>query len=329
MEWKPACDLKFLRLRAKMLETIRYFFKEISVLEVETPLLCQATGTDPQLDFFSSIYHCAANKKQQNDKVLYLQTSPEFAMKRLLAAGSGSIFQLCKAFRNGESGRFHNPEFTILEWYRIGFSLNELMDEVAELLFELLDFQSVNKVAEKTTYVELFEKHTGLSPLVFCQKSYQQYADNNGIKDAVSLCGSDHSMWLDFIFSFKIQPALSDSTLIMVYQYPAIQSSLARLNPDDSRVADRFEVFINGVEVGNGFFELADAVEQEKRFDEENQIRKMKGLEEVDKDRLFLGALNSGLPDCSGVALGIDRLLLIKENMKSLSDVMAFPIERA
>ncbi len=328
-QWKPACDLKYLRLRAQMLEAIRFFFNRRAVLEVETPLLCQATGTDPQLDFFSSYYHCDANKKQIKDKVLYLQTSPEFAMKRLLAAGSGSIFQICKAFRNGESGSIHNPEFTILEWYRLGFSLNELMDEVAELILELLYKQVANTVVQKISYVELFEKHTGLDPLVFCQNTYQHYAENNGISDAISICGNDYSMWLDFIFSFKVQTALNSSCLSMVYHYPAIQSSLARLNPQDPRVADRFEVFVNGVEIGNGFFELSDAIEQEKRFDKENLIRESKGIEQVNKDRLFLDALNSGLPECSGIALGVDRILMIKAKKKSLDDVMAFPIERA
>jgi lysyl-tRNA synthetase class 2 len=328
-QWKPACDLKYLRLRAQMLEEIRYFFKRKTVLEVETPLLCQATGTDPQLDFFSTFYHCDPNKKQVKDKILYLQTSPEFAMKRLLAAGCGSIFQICKAFRNGESGRFHNPEFTILEWYRIDFSLNQLMDEVAELLLELLNMQLANEVVQKISYVELFEKNTGLNPLVFCQKQYAHYAENNGIRDAIALCGDDHSIWLDFIFSYKVQSTLSRQPLCMVYHYPAIQSSLARLNRHDPGVADRFEVFVNGIEIGNGFFELSDVIEQEKRFDQESLTRVLKGLEHVNKDRLFLDALNSGLPDCSGIALGLDRLLMLKANRQSLSDVIAFPIERA
>ena len=316
-------------MRAQMFETIRLFFKNKSVLEVETPLLCQATGTDPQLDFFSSYYHYDANNKQIKDKKLYLQTSPEFAMKRLLAAGSGSIFQICKAFRNGESGSLHNPEFTILEWYKIDFSLNELMDEVAELLFQLLDKQIHSKVVQKISYVELFKKNTGLNPLIFCQKTYQQYAENSGIKDAISICGNDHSMWLDFIFSFKVQAALKNSPLSMVYHYPAVQSSLARLNPQNSDVAERFEVFINGVEIANGFYELSDAIEQENRFDKENLGRELKGVEQVNKDRRFLAALDSGLPDCSGIAIGLDRLLMLKANKKSLDEILAFPIQRA
>jgi len=248
-------------------------------------------------------------------------------MKRLLAAGSGSIFQICKAFRNGESGRFHNPEFSILEWYRIDCSLEQLMDEVVELILELLG-TPVNKV-HKISYTEIFEQVTGLNPLVFCQKEYANYALTNGIKDAVLLCEDDHSMWLDFIFSYKVQASLEHVPVCLVYGYPAIQSSLARINIDDPAIADRFEVFINGVEIGNGFFELSDACEQEKRFDQENQARRAKQLRLVDKDEKFLDALRSGLPNCSGIALGLDRLLMVIDNSESLNDVIAFPFERA
>ena len=320
--WKPACNPKFLHFRAKMLSTIRLFFEQRSVLEVETPLLCSATGTDPQLDFFSSFYHSAPENKQ-----MFLQTSPEFAMKRLLAAGSGSIFQICKAFRNAEIGRLHNPEFSILEWYRVDFTLDQLMDEVAELVFMLT--KKADKSVYKVSYVEVFNQVTKLNPLIFCQKSYAEYAINNNIKDAVLLCGNDHSMWLDFIFSYKVQPTFDKKFLCMVHGYPAIQASLARINPDNQTIADRFEVFVNGVEVGNGFFELTDAIEQEKRFDQENQSRQEKGLCIVKKDTQFLAALKSGLPECSGVALGLDRLLMVIERALSLNDVITFPFDRA
>lgn len=319
--WRPACDLKQLQSRAQMLTKIRSFFQQRSVLEVETPLLCHATGTDSQLDFFSS----DATKNQS----MFLQTSPEFAMKRLLAAGSGSIFQISKAFRKGESGRFHNPEFSILEWYRVGFSLHQLMDEVIELINEVLtEVYSINEV-KKISYVDLFEQVTGLNPLRFNQKEYARYARKNELTDAISLCGDDYSMWLDFIFSHKVQVTLNDYSISLVYGYPAVQSSLARLNKENPAIADRFEVFIAGVEIGNGFFELADAKEQEKRFDNENRVRKSKGLVQVEKDELFLDALLSGLPDCCGIALGLDRLLMVKTNSEYLDDVLAFPFERA
>jgi len=328
-QWKPSCDIEHLRLRATVLSAIRSFFEQRSVLEVETPLLCHATGTDPQLDFFSSYYHCVPDRKGTKDKEMFLQTSPEFAMKRLLAAGSGSIFQICKAFRNGESGRFHNPEFSILEWYRVGFSLEQLMDEVAELLVQLMNPHCHIEPVQRFSYKELFEQVTGLNPLVFCQKSYARYASENAMSDAVSICENDHAMWLDLLFSYKVQAVLADQQISIVYGYPAVQSSLARINQHNPLIADRFEVFINGVEIGNGFFELSDAQEQEQRFDQEISARSTKGLPAVEKDNLFLAALQAGLPDCSGIALGLDRLLMVIANAGTLKDVMAFPFEKA
>ena len=322
--WKPACEIKQLRLRAQMLSTIRGFFDRKAVLEVETPLLCQATGTDPQLDFFSTEYHSLPRNKP-----MYLQTSPEFAMKRLLAAGSGSIFQICKAFRNGESGRFHNPEFSILEWYRVDFNLEQLIDEVIDLLTELLAGYCVIESVQKVSYVDIFKQVTGLNAFNFCQQSYTSYASKNSIFDAIKICGSDHSMWLDFIFSHQVQPQLKKYTICIVDGYPAIQSSLARINSHNPDIADRFEVFIKGIEIGNGFFELSDAKEQESRFNQENKIRHTKGLELVEKDQLFLQALKAGLPDCSGIALGLDRVLMIMTNTQDIEDVISFPLGRA
>ena len=309
-----------LRQRAQLLASIRQFFAERDVLEVETPLLCRATGTDPNLDFFSSQFHCSPQ-----NRTLFLQTSPEFAMKRMLAAGSGSIYQICKAFRNGEAGRYHNPEFTILEWYRVGFDLQQLMDEVAGLLLRLLEPIMAQVSVEQIAYQQLFMQITGLDPLSFCQTAYRQFAESQGYPEADNLCGDDHALWLDFLFSHCIQNKLSKDVIYLVHDYPAIQSSLARAHPDDARVVERFEVFVNGVELGNGFFELSDAKEQEMRFDREIEYRRSQGLAEVKKDQLFLGALKAGLPDCSGVAIGLDRLLMIIGDSKSIENVLAFP----
>ncbi|MCK5872364.1 MAG: EF-P lysine aminoacylase GenX, partial [Methylococcales bacterium] len=227
-DWQPSCDVVQLQQRAQMLAAIRQFFADKQVLEVETPLLCQATGTDPQLNFFKSIYHFPPN-----NKTLYLQTSPEFAMKRLLAAGSGSIYQICKAFRNGEQGRFHNPEFTLLEWYRVGFDLHQLMDEVAVLICQLLSASVVIKGIKKIRYSDLFFQKTGLDALTFCLKSYQDYAQHHNIAEAIALCENDPNLWCDYIFSFKIQPALIDNYLYLIHSYPASQASLARINADN------------------------------------------------------------------------------------------------
>ena len=323
-DWQPVADMRQLRRRAQLLSDIRRFFAECGVLEVETPLLCGATGTDPNLDFFSSQFH-----HFPQDRTLFLQTSPEFAMKRMLAAGSGSIYQVCKAFRNGEVGRYHNPEFTILEWYRVGFDLKQMMDEVASLLLHLLKSVEPNLSVERVTYQQLFIRFTGLDPLNFNREAYRRFADSQGYGEADNLCGEDHALWLDFLFSHCVQNNMSNDAICLVYGYPAIHSSLARVHPKDSRVAERFEVFTKGIELGNGFFELSDADEQEMRFDREIKYRGAHGLVEVAKDQLFLDALKAGLPDCSGVAIGLDRLLMIVSGCKSIEQVLAFPIANA
>ena len=318
--WRPVADLQQLRRRAQLLAVIRQFFAERDVLEVETPLLCRATGTDPNLDFFSSQF---LNPPQ--NQTLFLQTSPEFAMKRLLAAGSGSIYQICKAFRNGEAGRFHNPEFTILEWYRVGFDLQQLMDEVAELLMSLLTPSMPQLVVNRLSYQQLFLELTGLEPLVFYRPSYRQYAAEHDFPESDDLCGDDHALWLDFLFSHCVQKNMPRDTICLVHDYPAIQSSLARVSPEDPKVAERFEVFINGMELGNGFFELSDAEEQEARFDREIAYRYARGLASVEKDQRLLDALKAGLPDCSGVAIGLDRLLMVAGACDAIEQVLAFP----
>jgi elongation factor P--(R)-beta-lysine ligase len=324
MDWQPSCSLELLRLRAQTLQKIRQFFAERQVLEVETPLISKAIGTDPNLDFFTTDYQLPPMQR-----ALFLQTSPEFAMKRLLAAGSGSIFQICKAFRNGESGRFHNPEFTLLEWYRVGLNLSQLMDEVDELIAVLFHDKQVLQPTQKISYQSLFQQHTGLNPLVFSYEDYAEYAHSSGLIDAITLCEQDHVLWLDFIFSHHIQPHLGQNALCMVHGYPACMSSLARINQDNPSITDRVELFINGVELGNGYYELSDAKEQERRFDKEIAVRQGNHRPSVVKDGRLLAALESGLPDCSGIAIGLDRLLMLLSNSPTIDDVLAFSISKA
>jgi len=319
--WQPSCDLTQLQNRAQMLMLIRHFFAEKNVLEVETPLLCQSTGTDPQLDFFTSSY-----QQPPFEKKLFLQTSPEFAMKRLLVAGSGSIYQICKAFRNGEQGRFHNPEFTLLEWYRVGFNLDQLMDEVATLINIIL---KSHQVIKKISYQTLFFQKTGLNPLQYQPQLYKEYALSHAIPEAISLCEHNHDLWLDFIFSHHIQPTLIGEQIYLVHSYPASQASLARINTNNPAIADRFEVFVNGIELGNGFFELADESEQTLRFEQEIIVRKINNRPSVSKDWRFLAALKAGLPNCCGVAIGLDRLLMLMTSSTAIDEVLAFPLDRA
>lgn len=307
-----------------MLAKIREFFALRQVLEVETPVLGHAIGTDPELDFFTTQYRVASVHNK-----MFLQTSPEFAMKRLLAAGSGSIYQICKAFRQGESGRFHNPEFTILEWYRLDFDLQQLMDETASLLIELLDATlSINKI-EKISYQSVFKRYTGIDPInaeltdfIACAKLY-------GLPEAEYICGNNISCWLDFLFSHRVQPALAKQTLYLVYGYPACQAALARLNPDNAGVAERFEVFINGVELANGYHELTCFKEQSVRFKRDLTIRKSRGEEDLQPDQRLLAALEQGLPDCSGIAIGLDRVLMLATDMTHIDKVLSFAMQRA
>ncbi len=307
-----------------MLAEIRAFFAGKGVLEVETPLLCSAIGTDPQLDFFTSQPQIAGLPEQ-----LYWQTSPEFAMKRLLAAGSGSIYQVSKAFRKGESGRFHNPEFTLLEWYRVGFQLPELMAEAAELITTLFQGRQALQTSQWVSYADIFKQSTGLDALNFSHPQYCGYAHNNGLPEAIDLCGDNHALWLDMLFSHKVQPLLGRSSLCLVYGYPACQSSLARLNADNPQITDRFELFIDGVELGNGYYELANACEQDRRFSHELKLRQQSGQPAATKDTRLLAALESGLPDCSGLAIGIDRLLMVLSGSAHINQVIAFPISNA
>lgn len=312
-----------LRLRARLLHDIRGFFQERDVLEVETPLMGHHTGTDPHLDFFSTTYHSPPKHQP-----LYLQTSPEFAMKRLLAAGSGSIYQICKAFRNGEAGRFHNPEFTMLEWYRVGFTLPQLMDEI-ETLFAKLFHDHALATTQRIGYQAVFRHYTGLDPLQFCPNDYADYAVNNGLPEAVALCGEDHLLWLDMLFSHKIQPYLGAGGLCMVYAYPACQSSLAKTSEANPLTVERVELFMDGIELGNGYYELIDAVEQAQRFNKEIHYRQEQNLPPVIQDPRLLGALASGLPDCAGMAIGLDRLLLLLGKAQTLSETLSFSIDRA
>jgi elongation factor P--(R)-beta-lysine ligase len=323
-DWQPICSIEILRLRAKILDDIRRFFSARAVLEVETPLLGSSTGTDPQLDFFTTDY-CSTPLHH----TLFLQTSPEFAMKRLLAAGSGSIYQIGKAFRNGESGRFHNPEFTLLEWYRVGFTLSQLMDEIADLLEVLFIGHWALNPTQRISYQAVFQHYTGLNPLEFSYQDCCAYALDNRMPEAVTICGDDYGLWLDFIFSHKVQPQLGENAVCMVYGYPVCQSSLARVNEHNSKITDRVEVFINGIELGNGYYELTDAYEQERRFDSEMSIRQKRKRPVTVKDTRFIAALKAGLPECSGMAIGLDRLLMLLTNSASINDVLSFPVHRA
>lgn len=320
-DWRPAAPLENLQQRARILQQVRAFFAERGVMEVETPILSTAAITDPHLHSFTTRF---IGPGHSEGLPLYLHTSPEFPMKRLLAAGSGPIYQLCKVFRQGEAGSRHNPEFTMLEWYRPGFDHHALMDEVEALVSPLL---GLVERAEKVSYREAFIRHLQLDPLEATLEELQQCAAANGLSGFES--EADRDLLLELLLSHRIEPELGKNRLCFLYDYPASQAALAQLNPDDSRVAERFELYYRGVELANGFHELADVVEQRQRFEAEREVRRAQGLESVPMDERLLAALEAGLPACAGVALGIDRLVMLAVGAESLDEVMAFTIDNS
>ena len=324
--WRPSADFATLRLRAELLARIRAFFAAHGVLEVETPMLSAAAITEPNLASFSTAY---AGPGTRYGQTLYLHTSPEFPMKRLLAAGSGCIYQIARVFRDGEAGRRHNPEFTLLEWYRVGFDHHRLMDEVAELVTELLTGQLALAEPERLSYQELFQRHLDLNPHQASVAELAACAETRCVPIPPGMPMDDADPWLDLLLTHGIEPKLGRGRLTFVYDYPASQAALARLRPGESLVGERFELYLNGVELANGFHELGDAGEQRRRFEAENAARRALGLPVMPMDENLLAALEAGLPDCAGVALGFDRLAMLAAGKTALAEVLAFPFERA
>ncbi len=324
-DWRPSATLNILQQRARLLQNLRAFFAARDVLEVETPQLSAAATTDPQLRSLSTRY---TGPGAPLGRALFLHTSPEFPMKRLLAAGSGAIFQLCKVFRDGEAGRLHNPEFTLLEWYRPGYDHHQLMTEVEELATQLLENRVPLGTTERLTYEDAFLRHTGLNPLTTSREQWVACARQHGV-DTAGLAPDDLDGWRDLLLTHLIEPHLGQDRLTFLYDYPASQAALACLRPDKPAVAERFELYLHGVELANGFHELGDAGEQRRRFDADLARRQALGLALTPADEHLLAALEHGLPACAGVALGVDRLVMLALGARCVADVMAFPIERA
>lgn len=326
-DWRPSATLEVLKLRARLLARIRAFFFARGVLEVETPVLSGAATTDPALASFATRY---AGPRFPHGQTLYLHSSPEFPMKRLLAAGSGSIYQVCKVFRDGEAGRRHNPEFTLLEWYRIGFDHHRLMDETGELVMELLASSLSLQAPERLTYREAFQRHAGLDPFAASVDEFGQAARMHGISVSSEMVSENNpDPWRDLLLTHAVEPKLGQGRLTFIYDYPASQAALARIQPGNPPLAARFELYLNGIELANGFHELADADEQRARFERQRHTREAAGMPAVPVDERLLAALAHGLPDCAGVALGFDRLVMLAGGARAIDEVLAFPLERA
>ncbi|MBM4240030.1 MAG: EF-P lysine aminoacylase GenX [Gammaproteobacteria bacterium] len=318
--WRPSAHRKQLALRAALLAATRNFFAARSVLEVETPLLVNAGVTDINLRPVPLVI---------DGREMFLQTSPEYAMKRLLAAGSGDIYQLCRVVRGDERSRLHNPEFTLLEWYRSGLGFDDLIDEVAALLDTLaITAGRHNRPLRKTSYREAFAQALAIDPLVISLPALATLAMDHGLdREAAASLGRDEL--LVFLMAVVIGPSLGKNEWLAVTRYPASQAALARLDPVDSRVALRFEIYADGIELANGFEELADAAEQRARFNRDNLERAARGLPEIAIDERLLAALEAGLPHCSGVAVGFDRAVMVASGADRIDEIMAFPIEIA
>ena len=319
--WQPSAPVANLLKRASILSTIRRFFSDRGVLEVDTPSMSQATVTDVHLVPFQT--HFVGPGVAQG-MTLYLMTSPEYHMKRLLAAGSGPIYQLCRSFRNEESGRYHNPEFTMLEWYRPHYDMYRLMNEVDDLLQQVLECES----AETLSYQQAFIRHLDVDPLSADKTQLREAAAKLDLSN-VADNEEDRDTLLQLLFAFGVEPHIGKERPAFVYHFPASQASLAQISTEDHRVAERFEVYYRGVELANGFHELTDAAEQRLRFERDNRKRAAAGLPQQPIDEHLLAALEHGMPDSSGVALGVDRLIMLALSAERLSEVIAFSVDRA
>ncbi|RVU83925.1 EF-P lysine aminoacylase GenX [Leucothrix sargassi] len=314
MQWQPDGDQKSRIARAAMLRDIREFFYQRQVLEVETPALSQAANTDPYIDSFS-----LSNQQR------YLHTSPEYAMKRLLASGSGDIYQICKVWRSEPSAKHHNAEFTMLEFYRVAYDLEQLMAEVDALLTELLP--SLKKPSQFTTYADLFLDNLGINPHTVSVEELKACVD----KQVPEFQGElDHQGYLDLLLTHCIEPKLATDRISFIYDYPATQSALAQTESmDDYSVAKRFEVYVGSLELGNGYQELTSYHANAEVLHKETSIRQQSNFEVMPIDERFLSAMQAGLPECAGIAIGVDRLLMLKTGANNIKQVLNFSWENA
>jgi elongation factor P--(R)-beta-lysine ligase len=319
LSWQPSASVETLKRRAQLLADVRLFFAKKNVLEVETPILSSAAPTAPYLDSFQTDFIPLGTKEKHT---FYLHTSPEFAMKRLLAAGSGSIYQIAKTFRNGESGRQHSPEFTLLEWYRPELNFEQLMTEVDDLL----QLTAKTKPAIKLSYQHIFQQYLNLDAFTCTEDALKQLAKRHieGVDESWAMNRDDY---LELLMSHVIEPKLAKlDSPIFIFDFPASQSQLAKVAKDGkgNRVAKRFELYAGGMELANGYDELLDADELRLRFEQDNQQRKQQNKPPMPIDENLLAAMKAGLPQCTGVALGLDRLMMLVAGEDNVNGVQSF-----
>lgn len=322
-DFRPAASWAVLRRRAMLLRQVRDFFEHRGFLEVETPLLSADTVVDRHLDpFWVEVGPSSPGEAPQRR---WLQTSPEFGMKRLLAAGGTAIYQVCHVFRRHERGPLHNPEFTLIEWYRTGDSMHAGMQLLDDLCQALLG----RGPAERLTYAQAFRHAVGLDPLTADEDALRQAASRCGITAPSSLAPEDRDGWLDLLLAERVQPHLGRVRPAILYDYPPSQAALARVRPDPIPVAERFELYVDGIELANGYYELLSPEELRHRIRQNNLWRQRDGKEPLPEQSRLLRAMEAGLPPCTGCALGFDRLVMVAVGASTIDQVLAFPFERA
>ncbi|HVW36979.1 MAG TPA: EF-P lysine aminoacylase EpmA [Pirellulales bacterium] len=319
-DFRPAASWPMLKLRAKLLARLRRFFDERGFLEVETPILSADVVVDRHLDPFAVDVGEGAARR-----TMWLQTSPEFAMKRLLAAGGSAIYQVTHVFRRGEQGRMHNPEFTMAEWYRAGDDLRAGMQLLGELCQEMLELGP----AETISYQAAFERHAGVNPHEVSVQSLAEVLKQRGRTPPESLGFEDRDSWLDLVLVELVEPELGQSRPQILYDYPASQAALARVRPGPPAVAERFELYVRGIELANGYHELLDPAVLRERNRANNRARVSDAKQTLPEESRLLAAMEAGLPSSSGVALGFDRLVMVAAGAGSLAEVLPFPFDRA
>lgn len=325
IEWRPTATIDALRLRARLYATIRAFFAERDVLEVETPVLSVAGNTDPNIESFSLEF---SGRTDGASRTRWLRTSPEFALKRLLAAGVGDCYELGRVFRNGEAGGRHNPEFTMLEWYRVGWDHHRLIDETVELVRAALTLVGRSATATTTTFRDLYRERLGLDPFMADEAELRAALGDIEIDPA----GLNRDDWLDLLMTHRLQPGFDRDGILVVRDYPASQSALARIRAGqggEPAVAERFELYLGALELANGYHELTDADEQRARFLRDRALRATRDTGQPPLDDGLLAAMSSGLPACAGVALGVERLLMAMADTHRIADVLAFEFSRS
>lgn len=310
-----------LQLRARLYALVRGFFAERQVLEVETPILSAAGNTDPNIESFSTTFsgHVDAGARER-----WLRTSPEFPLKRLLAAGIGDCYELGRVFRNGEAGGRHNPEFSMLEWYRVGWDHRQLMQETIALVETALAMVGRRVEVRIESYRQLFLDELGIDPSHAPIKELRAPLAEYNIGPE----GLERDDWLDLLITHKLQPSFPRDRITLIHDYPATQCALARIRPGEPPLAERFELYLGCYELANGYHELNDAAEQRGRFERDNAARRRRGLREIPIDERLLDVLDA-LPDCAGVALGVERLLMCLAETDAIADVLAFPFNEA